>query len=199
MKIARVEWSLAGEHNQLNALAAIAAADHVCVPADVAAKALAGFENVRRRLELRGSAAGIRVYYDFAHHPTAIAETLAGLRAAHPDARIRAVFEPRSASSCRRVFQEAFARSFSAADYVIVAAVFRSNLPEGERLSAERLAADVSAAGTPARYIPAVDEIVSTLVRERREGDRVVLMSNGAFGGIHGKLLGALREAERAR
>ncbi|MBP7571878.1 MAG: UDP-N-acetylmuramate:L-alanyl-gamma-D-glutamyl-meso-diaminopimelate ligase, partial [Acidobacteria bacterium] len=190
---------LVGAHNVRNALAAIAVGDALGLAPTVLADGLKQFRGVRRRLEELGTIGGVAVYDDFAHHPTAIAETLAGLRAAHPDARIRAVFEPRSASSCRRVFQEAFARSFSAADDVIVAAVFRSNLPEGERLSAERLAADVSAAGTPARYIPAVDEIVSTLVRERREGDRVVLMSNGAFGGIHGKLLGALREAERAR
>ena len=190
---------LVGAYNVRNALAAIAVGDALGLAPTVLADGLKQFRGVRRRLEELGTIGGVAVYDDFAHHPTAIAETLAGLRAAHPDARIRAVFEPRSASSCRRVFQEAFARSFSAADDVIVAAVFRSNLPEGERLSAERLAADVSAAGTPARYIPAVDEIVSTLVRERREGDRVVLMSNGAFGGIHGKLLGALREAERAR
>lgn len=190
---------LVGAHNVRNALAAMAVGDRLGLSPAVLADGLKQFRGVRRRLEELGTIGGVAVYDDFAHHPTAIAETLAGLRAAHPDARIRAVFEPRSASSCRRVFQEAFARSFSAADDVIVAAVFRSNLPEGERLSAERLAADVSAAGTPARYIPAVDEIVSTLVRERREGDRVVLMSNGAFGGIHGKLLRALQEAERAR
>ena len=82
---------------------------------------------------------------------------------------------------------------------MIVAAVFRSNLPEGERLSAEQLVADIERSGTPARYLPSVDDIVGTLVRERKAGDHVVLMSNGGFGGIHGKLLDALREAERDR
>ena len=168
---------------------------------EVAAKALASFENVRRRLELRGAVplggGDVRVYDDFAHHPTAIAETLRALRAAHPDGRIRAVFEPRSASSCRKVFQEAFAQSFEGADDVILAAVFRASLPEEERLSADRLMADLRASGKEARYIPAVDDIVETLVRERREGDQVVIMSNGGFGGIHGKLMEALRAASR--
>ncbi|RPJ84433.1 MAG: UDP-N-acetylmuramate:L-alanyl-gamma-D-glutamyl-meso-diaminopimelate ligase, partial [Acidobacteria bacterium] len=134
-------------------------------------------------------------YDDFAHHPTAIAETLAGLRAANPGERIRAVFEPRSASSCRKIFQEAFASSFFAADDVIIAPVFRSTLPEDQRLSAERLAADVAATGRTSRHIVSVDEIVETLVRERKPGDHVVLMSNGGFGGIHGKLLDALEKA----
>jgi UDP-N-acetylmuramate: L-alanyl-gamma-D-glutamyl-meso-diaminopimelate ligase len=102
------------------------------------------------------------------------------------------VFEPRSASSCRRVFQRAFADSFRAADDVIIAAVFRSALPDGERLSAEQLVSDLSESGTPARYVPAVEDIVDLLVRERREGDQVVVMSNGGFGGIHGKLMAAL-------
>ncbi|MBP1636277.1 MAG: mpl [Acidobacteria bacterium] len=190
---------LLGAHNVRNSLAALAVGDAVGLDATTLANGLRQFKGVRRRLEELGTVGGVAVYDDFAHHPTAIAETLAGLRAAHPGARIRAVFEPRSASSCRKVFQEAFAAAFSAADDVIVAAVFRANLPEGERLSAEQLVADVSAAGTPARHIPQVDDIVAALVRERKAGDHVVLMSNGGFGGIHGKLLDALREAERGR
>ncbi len=148
---------------------------------------------MKRRLEELGTVAGVTVYDDFAHHPTAIAETLLALRAAHPDARIRAVFEPRSASSCRRVFQEAFAASFDAADDVTLAAVFRSNLPEDQRLSAEQLVADIAASGKTARYIPAVDAIVRPAQPRRRDGDQVVIMSNGGFGGIHGKLMDALR------
>ena len=190
---------LLGAHNVRNALAALAVGDAVGLDPTTLADGLRQFKGVKRRLEELGTVAGVAVYDDFAHHPTAIAETLAGLRAAHPGARIRAVFEPRSASSCRRVFQEAFARSFSAADDVIVAAVFRTNLPEAERLSAEQLVAELNAAGTPARHIAGVDEIVSALVRERRDGDHVVLMSNGAFGGIHGKLMDALQEAGRAQ
>jgi UDP-N-acetylmuramate: L-alanyl-gamma-D-glutamyl-meso-diaminopimelate ligase len=102
------------------------------------------------------------------------------------------VFEPRSASSCRRVFQDDFARAFAAADEVVVSAVFRSSLPEDERLSAEQLVSDLRGRGQHARSIPEVDAIVQTIVAEHREGDVVVLMSNGGFGGIHRKLLQAL-------
>ena len=193
------ELPMLGAHNVRNALAAIAVAHAVGVDSKVIAAAMRGFKGVKRRLESVGSVAGVTVYDDFAHHPTAIAETLAAMRLAHPDSRIRAVFEPRSASSCRKVFQEAFARSFSAADDVILAAVFRSNLPESERLSAEQLVADIEARGTTARYIPAVDDIVAALVRERQDDDQVVIMSNGGFGGIHAKLLDALRAAGTER
>jgi UDP-N-acetylmuramate: L-alanyl-gamma-D-glutamyl-meso-diaminopimelate ligase len=119
-------------------------------------------------------------------------ETLAALRTGYPDRRIWAVFEPRSASSCRRVFQHDFAQAFGGADEVIVAGVFRSTLPEPERLSADQLVADLCARGQHARHIPAVEEIVSTVAAEGRDGDVVVLMSNGAFGGIHARLLQAL-------
>jgi UDP-N-acetylmuramate: L-alanyl-gamma-D-glutamyl-meso-diaminopimelate ligase len=190
----RFRVPLAGAHNVRNALAAIAVGRAVGLDAQTMVDALARFEGVKRRLEALGTVAGVTVYDDFAHHPTAIAETLAAVRAAHPDGRIRAVFEPRSASSCRRVFQQAFADSFRAADDVIIAAVFRSSLPADQRLSAEQLVADIEAGGTRARHIPEIDRIVGTLVSERRDGDQVVLMSNGGFGGIHGKLLDALRQ-----
>jgi UDP-N-acetylmuramate: L-alanyl-gamma-D-glutamyl-meso-diaminopimelate ligase len=115
------------------------------------------------------------------------------VRASHPDARIWAVFEPRSASSCRRVFQQAFAESFAAADEVVIAGVYRSNLAADERLSTDRLVADLAAAGVRARSIPHVDAIVDTLAQEARSGDIVVVMSNGGFGGVHAKLLEALK------
>jgi UDP-N-acetylmuramate: L-alanyl-gamma-D-glutamyl-meso-diaminopimelate ligase len=188
----RFEFPLIGAHNVRNALGAIAVGHAVGAESAAMADGLGRFAGVKRRLETLGTEAGVTVYDDFAHHPTAIAETLGGLRAAHPSRRIRAVFEPRSASSCRRVFQEAFARSFGAADDVVIAAVYRSSLPDAERLSAEQLVADLRASGKAARYVPSVDEIVDVLVRERRAGDLVVLMSNGGFGGIHGKLLKAL-------
>jgi UDP-N-acetylmuramate: L-alanyl-gamma-D-glutamyl-meso-diaminopimelate ligase len=105
------------------------------------------------------------------------------------------VFEPRSASSCRRVFQDDFARAFEGADEVVIAAVFRSSLPEAERLSPERLVADLRTRGRRARYIPEVDDIVRTVVADGAPGDIVVLMSNGGFGGIHQKLLAALGTA----
>jgi UDP-N-acetylmuramate: L-alanyl-gamma-D-glutamyl-meso-diaminopimelate ligase len=155
--------------------------------------ALRQFAGVKRRLEEVGTEAGVTVYDDFAHHPTAVAETLAGLRAADPDARIWAVFEPRSASACRRVFQADFARAFGAADEVVLAPVFRSTLPEDERLSTRQLVAEVGALGGHAREAGSVDEIVRIIADEHRAGDRVVVMSNGGFGGIHQKLLHALR------
>jgi UDP-N-acetylmuramate: L-alanyl-gamma-D-glutamyl-meso-diaminopimelate ligase len=134
----------------------------------------------------------VTVLDDFAHHPTAVHETLAALRTGYPSRRVWAVFEPRSASSCRRVFQQDFAAAFGAADEVVIAGVFRSSLPESERLSVEQLVDDLCRQGQRARHIPAVDDIVRTIVAEHREGDVVVLMSNGGFGGIHQKLLQAL-------
>jgi UDP-N-acetylmuramate: L-alanyl-gamma-D-glutamyl-meso-diaminopimelate ligase len=149
-------------------------------------------------MQLRGTAAGVSVYDDFAHHPTAIAETLAGVRSAYPDRRIWAIFEPRSATSCRRVFQEDFARAFAAADRIVLPAVFRSNLPDEQRLSAEQLVADLRESGKDARYIPKVDDIVTAVAKDARNGDLVVVMSNGGFENIHQKLLSAI-EARAAR
>jgi len=183
---------LLGEHNVRNALAAIAAGSRAGLDADALAAGLGAFRGVRRRLERVGEARGVVVLDDFAHHPTAVRETLAALRTGYPSRRIWAVFEPRSASSCRRVFQEAFAAAFGSADEVVVAAVFRASLPEAERLSPETLVADLRARGQQARYVPTVDEIVATLAAEARPGDVVAVMSNGGFGGIHGRLLDEL-------
>ncbi|MBI2834059.1 MAG: UDP-N-acetylmuramate:L-alanyl-gamma-D-glutamyl-meso-diaminopimelate ligase [Acidobacteria bacterium] len=183
---------LLGLHNVRNALAAIAVGSASGLDPPVMAASLKRFRGIKRRLELRGASAGVSVYDDFAHHPTAIAETLEGFRIAHPQRRIWAVFEPRSASSCRRVFQKDLAAAFDAADEIVIAEVFRLNLPESERLSVSSLVADLKKGGKHARYIPTVDEIVSTIARERRDGDLVLIMSNGGFGGIHDKLLRAL-------
>jgi UDP-N-acetylmuramate: L-alanyl-gamma-D-glutamyl-meso-diaminopimelate ligase len=184
---------LLGDHNVRNALAAVAVGHAVGVSDVKLAEGLQTFKGVKRRLEVVGTARGVIMFDDFAHHPTAIAETLAGLRRANPTRRIWAVFEPRSASSCRRVFQKDFARAFGAADEVVLAAVFRGALPPEERLSVEELVDDLTHAGQHARSIPEVPAIVDTLNRECREGDLVVLMSNGGFGGIHGLLLQALQ------
>ncbi len=186
------EVPLVGAHNVRNALAAIAVATHVGVSVERIAEALSLFKGVKRRLEIVGVADGVTVFDDFAHHPTAVAETLAGVRASNPDARVWAVFEPRSASSCRRVFQADFAGAFAAADEVIVAPVFRSTLPEAERLSVPELVRDLNARGIHAREAPSLDDIIEGIVREHRPGDLVVLMSNGGFGGIHRRLLQAL-------
>jgi UDP-N-acetylmuramate: L-alanyl-gamma-D-glutamyl-meso-diaminopimelate ligase len=143
-------------------------------------------------MQHRGTVRGVSVYDDFAHHPTAIGETLAGVRSAYPGHRIWAIFEPRSATSCRRVFQSEFARALGTADRVILPAVFRSSLPEAERLSTEQLVKDLEAAGVNARYIPRTEDIVDTVARESGNGDLVVIMSNGGFDDIHQKLLAAL-------
>jgi UDP-N-acetylmuramate: L-alanyl-gamma-D-glutamyl-meso-diaminopimelate ligase len=192
------ESPLLGEHNVRNALAAIAVGAHLGLSAATLAQGLRTFKGIKRRLETVGIADGVTVLDDFAHHPTAVHETLSALRAGYPGRRVWAVFEPRSASSCRRVFQDDFARAFGQADQVILAAVFRSTLPEAERLDAVQLVDDLRARGQQARHIPDIGTIVDTIVDEHRAGDVVVLMSNGGFGGIHGRLLKALNEPERA-
>jgi UDP-N-acetylmuramate: L-alanyl-gamma-D-glutamyl-meso-diaminopimelate ligase len=186
------ELPLLGAYNVRNALAAIAVGSSVGLSIDTMAASLRRFKGVRRRLEHRGTVRGVAVYDDFAHHPTAIAETLAGVRSAYPDRRVWAIFEPRSATSCRRVFQSDFARAFANANHVILPAVFRSSLPDAERLSPELLVQELKESGLDARYIPQTDDIVATVVRESRDGDLVVVMSNGGFDNIHQKLLTAL-------
>jgi UDP-N-acetylmuramate: L-alanyl-gamma-D-glutamyl-meso-diaminopimelate ligase len=184
--------SLVGAHNVRNALAAIAVGSECDVQIDTLRAGLVQFAGVKRRLELVGTKRDIAVYDDFAHHPTAVAETLSAVRAAEPQRRIWAVFEPRSASSCRRVFQDDFALAFRSADEVVVASVFRSTLPESERLSEAQLVDDLRQAGVSARHLPDVDTIVRQVSEEARDGDLIVIMSNGAFGGIHRRLLEAL-------
>jgi UDP-N-acetylmuramate: L-alanyl-gamma-D-glutamyl-meso-diaminopimelate ligase len=156
------------------------------------AAGLRAFKGVRRRMQLRGTARGVAVYDDFAHHPTAIAETLAGVRSAYPDRRIWAIFEPRSATSCRKIFQTEFARAFEAADRVLLPPIFRSTLPDEQRLSVEQLVTELKASGKDARHLPGVDAIVDVVGREARQGDLVVVMSNGGFDDIHQKLLDGL-------
>jgi UDP-N-acetylmuramate: L-alanyl-gamma-D-glutamyl-meso-diaminopimelate ligase len=184
---------LLGAHNVRNALAATAVAYACGLDAATIARGLASFAGVRRRLEVVGSHRGVTVYDDFAHHPTAVAETMAALRAARPGARLWAIFEPRSASSCRRIFQDAFADALGAADRVVIAPVFRSALPDSERLSVSELVDDLLARGVAAHGAGSVDEIVAVVAAEAASGDEVVVMSNGGFDGIHRKLLEALQ------
>jgi UDP-N-acetylmuramate: L-alanyl-gamma-D-glutamyl-meso-diaminopimelate ligase len=191
-EVGEFSMGLVGEHNVRNALAAIAIGVEMGVAVDRLQDGLHGFLGVKRRLEVVGVERGITVYDDFAHHPTAVAETLRGVRRAMPRRRLWAVFEPRSASSCRRVFQRDFATALAGADRVVVASVFRSSLADDERLSEAALIADLQASGVNARHIPSVDEIVTTVAGEAEDGDLVVIMSNGGFGGIHRKLIEAL-------
>ena len=180
----RVTWNLIGEHNRMNAVAAIAAARHAGVPAGVAIDALARFENVKRRMEVRGAVHGITVYDDFAHHPTAITTTLEGLRAKVGSARILAVLEPRSNTMKLGVMKAALPDSLTAADQVYC---YGANLGWD---ATEALAP----LGDKARVFDDLDKLVSQLVADARTGDHVLMMSNGGFGGIHAKLLDALRQ-----
>jgi UDP-N-acetylmuramate: L-alanyl-gamma-D-glutamyl-meso-diaminopimelate ligase len=187
------EMRLAGAHNVRNALAAIAAANAAGISPHQAREALAVFRGVKRRLELRGVARGVSVYDDFAHHPTAVRVTLEALRAEGAGGRLVTVFEPRSYTSRTRVFQEDFAQAFDAADLVIVAAAhLPEKVPVGQRLSEQDLVDGVAKRGRQAEFIPTVDAIVARLASDLKLGDRVAILSNGGFGGIHGKLLAAL-------
>jgi UDP-N-acetylmuramate: L-alanyl-gamma-D-glutamyl-meso-diaminopimelate ligase len=165
------------------------------VPPEAAREALAAFRGVKRRLEVRGRARGVTVYDDFAHHPTAVRETLRALRGMG-SGRLVAVFEPRSYTSRTRVFQEQFARSFQEADFVVVAAAhLPGKVPEDQRISEGELVESIRGRGREARFVPSVPAIVELLAAELREGDRVVVLSNGGFGGIQEKLLQALERS----
>jgi UDP-N-acetylmuramate: L-alanyl-gamma-D-glutamyl-meso-diaminopimelate ligase len=182
LKVARVEWSLLGEHNQLNALAAIAAAEHVGVDPEHAARALASFENVRRRMELSGEAGGIKVYDDFAHHPSAIRTTVNGLRRkVGPDQRILAVFEPRSNTMKLGTMKAQLPWALEEAD---LSFCHQGNLGWDAR---EALAP----MGDKAIVGDSIDALVQAVRQAARPGDHVLCMSNGGFGGIHAKLLQA--------
>ncbi|MEW6076363.1 MAG: UDP-N-acetylmuramate:L-alanyl-gamma-D-glutamyl-meso-diaminopimelate ligase [Thermodesulfobacteriota bacterium] len=184
---------LSGRHNLYNALAAFACAEMVGVPHDAIGRALAGFGGVKRRQEVRGIKNGITVMDDFAHHPTAVTETLAGIRSFYPDARLIAVFEPRTNTSMRNVFQAEYARAFDAADLVCVSRPpLPEKVPEGQRFSSDQLAADLAARGKEAHVFKNADEIVDFLVPRARPGDLILVMSNGGFDNIHEKLLSRL-------
>ena len=183
MKIAHVEWSLLGEHNQMNALAAIAAAEHLGVAPAAAAKALASFENVARRLELKGEAAGIRVYDDFAHHPTAIRTTIDGLRRKVGAQRILAVFEPRSNTMKQGAMKAQLPWALEEADL---------SFCHSGGLSWDAVEA-LAPMGAQAQVCDTIGALVSAVARAAGPGDHVLCMSNGGFGGIHAKLLAALQ------
>jgi UDP-N-acetylmuramate: L-alanyl-gamma-D-glutamyl-meso-diaminopimelate ligase len=185
MKMGRVDWSLLGEHNQLNALAAIAAAEHAGVSIDAAAKSLAKFQNVRRRLELRGEVNGIKVYDDFAHHPTAMRTTLNGLRRkmdASQAGRILAVFEPRSATMKLGAMKAQLPWSLEEADLAFCHST-------GLGWDAAQALAPM---GAQAVVSDNIEALVKKVVAAAKPGDHILCMSNGGFGGIHAKLLAAL-------
>lgn len=182
LKIGRVNWPLIGEHNQMNALAAIGAAEHVGVAPEAAAEALASFENVRRRMELRGEAGGVKVYDDFAHHPTAMRTTIDGLRRKVGLQRILAVFEPRSNTMKLGTMKGALPWALEEADLAFaLQGDYGWNVKEA-----------LAPLQPPAATADSVDALVAQIVKAAQPGDHVLVMSNGGFGGIHGKLLAAL-------
>jgi UDP-N-acetylmuramate: L-alanyl-gamma-D-glutamyl-meso-diaminopimelate ligase len=153
---------------------------------------------VKRRLEVRGTVAGVTVIDDFAHHPTAVQETLAAARARYPGRRLIGIFEPRSYTAQIRMFQDAFVKALSAADIAIVAGLFHPERYSAETaISPPEMVDQLGRMGKQAEYIRTADEIVSQMARRLEEGDVVVVMSNGSFGGIHDKLLAALEPRQR--
>ena len=190
---ARLSIRQYGAHNVRNALAVVAAARHYGVTLPDIARGLETFPGVKRRLEIRGVVNGITVYDDFAHHPTAVEATLGALRKADPDRRIWAVFEPRTATTIRRIFQEAYSAAFDEADRVLIAPVYLpEKAPDGNRFSVAELVDELRDRGLAADAMSTVDQIVSHLADRAAPGDQIVFMSNGGFGGIHEKTLDRL-------
>ena len=181
-RLGRVEWELLGEHNRMNALAALAAARHVGVSVEVGIAALGQFQNVKRRMELRGVANGISVYDDFAHHPTAITTTVAGLRAKVGKSRILAVLEPRSNTMKLGVMKQALPASLVDADLVFC---YGANLGWDAKEALAPIA-------QKSAVFDDLDTMVKAITQEAKNGDQILVMSNGGFGGIHQKLLTAL-------
>jgi UDP-N-acetylmuramate: L-alanyl-gamma-D-glutamyl-meso-diaminopimelate ligase len=191
------EFPLGGEYNVWNATAAAALAANYGISKDVIAQALASFRSVKRRLEVKAEVNGITIIDDFAHHPTAIEQTIRALRARYPQSRLWVVLEPRSNTMRRNVLQDTLARSLALADQIVIAAIFKSEaIPVAERLDLNRVVGDIQKRGKPARIFADADAIVNAITPELRERDVVAILSNGGFGGIYEKLPQRLRELE---
>jgi len=186
----KFQVNLVGELNVRNALAVVGAAKHCGISNKQIQQAFDTFQSVKRRMEVRGVAGGVTVVDDFGHHPTAIRETLKALRIKYPGQQLWAVFEPRTQSTRRNVFQHDFPTAFGEADQVIIAEVaFANVLTPEERLDTAKLEADLKANGKAARFLPDVDTIVGHLGRHAQGGDVICVFTNGGFGNIHAKLL----------
>lgn len=191
--VGECDWELPGRHNVVNGLLALGAAWEAGVEVQQALQAMRAFQGVKRRLEFLGEIRGVRIYDDFAHHPTAIKAGLGALRDLYPKSQLWAIFEPRSNSMCRRLFQQELPGAFSHADRVILAGIHRAErIPVGERLDPVEVVKALDKTGSRAWYVPQVKEIVSLVVEQSRAGDVVCIMSNGGFGGIQQLLLQAL-------
>lgn len=186
---------LIGDHNLRNTVAALALLHEVGTVTQGLPDALEGFRGIRKRQEVKGVAAGVTVIDDFAHHPTAVRETLKAVRQAYPGSRLIALFEPESNTSRRRVFQAEFAAAFGEADVILFFKPFEKpdNLAPEERIDMDRLCADVTAAGTPARMIPDIDALAAEAASLAKPGDVVLGMSGRDFSGVHGRVLAALK------
>lgn len=194
-----VAMPLAGRHNLANALAVWAAARADGLPAEAVAAALGRFRGVRRRMELVGEVGGIAVVEDFAHHPTAVRETLRALAERYPDRRLIALFEPRSLTAGRGLFFDAYREAFAAAARVLFAPIFHADrLPEAERLDLAGLAEELAREGTAARPCANLDEVATLALEEARPGDVIVTMSSGSFEGMPRRLTAALEARRRA-
>ncbi|MGB7149966.1 MAG: UDP-N-acetylmuramate:L-alanyl-gamma-D-glutamyl-meso-diaminopimelate ligase [Terriglobales bacterium] len=188
------EFVLGGEYNVWNATAAAALAAHYKIPKDAIAQALKTFRSVKRRLEVKAEVGGITIIDDFAHHPTAIEQTIRALRSRYPQSRLWVVLEPRSNTLRRNVLQDALAHSLSQADQVIIAGIFKSEaIPEKERLDLSRVVAQIQQSGKQARILADADAIVDAIAPELRARDVIAILSNGGFGGIYEKLPQRLR------
>ncbi|MGA7859855.1 MAG: UDP-N-acetylmuramate:L-alanyl-gamma-D-glutamyl-meso-diaminopimelate ligase [Terracidiphilus sp.] len=190
-----LEMHLAGEHNALNATAAAALAASRGISKEIIHEALSTFKSVKRRLEVRAEIAGITVIEDFAHHPTAIRETLRALRSVYPQSRLWAVLEPRSNTLRRKVLESDLVESLRLADRVILAGVYQQQrIPDAERLHPEDVVETLNTVGTPAELDPDVEAIIQSIAPQLKSGDVVALLSNGGFDGIYEKLPARLRE-----
>ena len=189
------ETNLIGEFNVRNCLAVIIAADAWGISREKIQEAFSTFKSVKRRVEVRGVERGVTVIDDFAHHPTAVEETLKALKTKYKGSRLIAVFEPRSWSSRLAIFQEKYERAFEYADYVIIAGVYDTTKANelGAVLDTEELVEQIRSTGKPSYSFPDADAIVSHLAPEMKDGDVVAIMSNGGFGGIHDKILDSLK------
>lgn len=192
------EMNLIGEFNVRNCLAVIIAADAWGISKEKINEAFRTFKSVKRRVEIRGVERGVTVIDDFAHHPTAVEETLKALRMKYEGKRLIAVFEPRSWSSRLAVFQEPYTKAFNYADYVVIAGVYNTSKASelGKVLDVDELVEDIKLQGKPAMSFPDADAIVAHLAPELKEGDVAAIMSNGGFGGIHDKILDVLKSGK---
>jgi len=191
--VGQVKSPLLGKHNILNTLSVIAMATRVGLSWERIKAGVESFEGVKRRQEIIGERRGVIVMDDFAHHPTAIHETLSAIRLHYPDRRIWAVFEPRSATSRQKIFQAEFAQSFGQADWIVIADLFaKEKIPAENRLDLTRLVQDLRLKGKTAEFIPTADEIVEQIGPRLKSGDLVCILSSGGFGGLHQKLLKSL-------